>query len=325
MRRGAELWLGRRRGRASAAETEERRGRASAAKAETRRGRASAAGAEERRGRATAAEAEKRRGRASAAEAEESGAGQVAEADREQRERSRASCWLKEVEAERGAAEAVVEKSSRPIERVDVAEDSWKEVEGHQCSDDVVEQRSPYKVGVTNINYGDKVVELISGFENAWRTKDVTASSTVWGRSGLGKVAPRSAQTRNTASVDIFLRLAVPSTSSSTASCDRDVSSSSRRRSAFAAIQVRMLTNSLQCSFLGPRGSTVGQYLDNAQKQLYVFIALLGVSRLRDSADPQVLNEQKNSKPWKEVWSGWAGKERGLYEVQLGRGKIGRS
>ena len=153
MRRGAELcmWLGRRRGRASAAETEERRGRASAAEAETRRGRASAAGAEERRGRATAAEAEKRRGRASAAEAEKSGAGQVAEADREQRERSRASCWLKEVEAERGAAEAVVEKSSRPIERVDVAEDSWKEVEGHQCSDDVVEQRSPYKIGVTNV------------------------------------------------------------------------------------------------------------------------------------------------------------------------------
>ena len=130
MRRGAELWLGRRRGRASAAETEERRGRASAAEAETRRGRASAAGAEERRGRATAAEAEKRRGRASDAEAEKSGAGQVAEADREQRERSRASCWLKEVEAERGAAEAVVEKRSRPIERVDVAEDSWKEAEG---------------------------------------------------------------------------------------------------------------------------------------------------------------------------------------------------
>ena len=40
------------------------------------------------------------------------------------------SCWLKEVEAERGAAEAVVEE--RPIERVDVAEDSWKEVEGEQ-------------------------------------------------------------------------------------------------------------------------------------------------------------------------------------------------
>ena len=55
------------------------------------------------------------------------GAGRVAEADPE---RSRASCWLKEVEAERGAAEAVVEK--RPIERVDVAEDSWKEVEGEQ-------------------------------------------------------------------------------------------------------------------------------------------------------------------------------------------------
>ena len=54
---------------------------------------------------------------------------QVAEADREP---NRVSCWLKEVEAERGAAEAVVEKSSRPIERVDVAEDSWKEVEGEQ-------------------------------------------------------------------------------------------------------------------------------------------------------------------------------------------------
>ena len=36
-------------------------------------------------------------------------------------------------EAERGAAEAVVKKSSGPIERVDVAEDSWKEEEGHQC------------------------------------------------------------------------------------------------------------------------------------------------------------------------------------------------
>ena len=32
-----------------------------------------------------------------------------------------------------------------------MAEDWWKEVEGHQCSDDVVEQRSPYKVGVTNV------------------------------------------------------------------------------------------------------------------------------------------------------------------------------
>ena len=29
------------------------------------------------------------------------------------------------------------------------------------------------------------------------------------------------------------------------------------------------------------------------QRQLYVFMALLGVSRLRVSADPQVLNEQK--------------------------------
>ena len=66
----------------------------------------------------------KRDGAGRVAEAEESGAGQVAEADRERRERSRSSCWLKEVEAKRGAAEAVVEKSSRPIERVDVAEDS---------------------------------------------------------------------------------------------------------------------------------------------------------------------------------------------------------
>ena len=33
---------------------------------------------------------------------------------------------------------------------------------------------------------------------------------------------------------------------------------------------------------------------------------------------------KKNSKPWIEVWSGWAGKERApwLYEVQLVRGKI---
>ena len=72
----------------------------------------------------------KRDGAGRVAEAEESRAGQVAEADRERRERSRVSCWLKEVEAERGAAEAVVEK--RPVERVDVAEDSWKEVEGEQ-------------------------------------------------------------------------------------------------------------------------------------------------------------------------------------------------
>ena len=109
-----------RRGRASAAGAEERRGRAGAAGAEKRRGRASAAGAEERRGRASAAGAEERRGRATAAEAEE--------------RRGRASCCgrrgsgpgellrPKEVEAGRGAAEAVVEKSSRPIERVDVAE-----------------------------------------------------------------------------------------------------------------------------------------------------------------------------------------------------------
>ena len=41
----------------------------------------------------------KRVGAGRVAEAEESGAGQVAEANRERRERSRASCWLKEVEA----------------------------------------------------------------------------------------------------------------------------------------------------------------------------------------------------------------------------------
>ena len=32
---------------------------------------------------------------------------------------------------------------------------------------------------------------------------------------------------------------------------------------------------------------------ESTQRQLYVFMALLRVSRLRVSADPQVLNEQK--------------------------------
>ena len=100
----------------------------------------------------------------------------------------------------------------------------------------------------------------LSGFENAWRTIGVTASSTVWGRSGLGKVAPRSVQTRSTASVDIFFSVLLLQAlnSSRTVSCEQDVSSSSWRRSAFAAIQVRMLTNSLQCNFLGPWGQHSG-------------------------------------------------------------------
>ena len=61
------------------------------------------------------------------------------------------------------------------------------------------------------------------------------------------------------------------------------------------------------------------------QRQLYIITALLRVSWLGVSADPQVLNEQNYAKPWMEVWCGWAGKERGLYEVQLGHAKIGRS
>ena len=45
------------------------------------------------------------------------------------------------------------------------------------------------------------------------------------------------------------------------------------------------------------------------------FMALLRVSRLRVSADPQVLNEQKNSKPWIDVWSGWAGERKEKYNL----------
>ena len=54
---------------------------------------------------------------------------------------------------------------------------------------------------------------------------------------------------------------------------------------------------------------------------IWIFIAPLRVSRLRVSADSQVQNEQQKNpgKPWIEVWSGWAGKERGPYEVELGR------
>ena len=79
-----------------------------------------------------------------------------------------------------------------------------------------------------------------SGMEKVWWTKKVTASSTVCGFS-KGRIAPTSAHTRKTASVDIFLRRAAPRTSAKTSSSDRVKSSRNLRRSAFAAILLQCL------------------------------------------------------------------------------------
>ena len=72
---------------------------------------------------------------------------------------------------------------------------------------------------------------------------------------------------------------------------------------------------------LGP-GEKIPFFTQRQHTYTHVFMALLRVSRLRISANPQVLNEPKNAECWIKVWSGEAGKEGGCTKYNLGAEKL---